>query len=182
MFDLHVPESVLGLQEKAKKVIRPHNPTFSASRGWVEKFFSRHRLSLRNRTSVSLKLPQQLEGCVTKCYEEAGRYIRIGKYPRSLVVNMDETPAFFYMIPAKSICKTGSKECTVRNSGCEKKHITIVLSATADGKMLPPIIIFKGKTEKTIEKLPSGQFMVKRRLNNGTSTYITFIQSCLNVV
>ena len=66
---------------------------------------------------------------------------------------MDETPAFFDMIPAKSICKAGSKECVVRTSSSEKKHITIVLSATADGKMLPPMIIFKGTTEKTIQKL-----------------------------
>ena len=88
--------------------------------------------------------------------------MRIGKYPRSLVGNMVETPAFFDMVPSKIICKTGSKECIVRTSGCEKKHVTIVLSATADGKMLLPMIIFKEKTTKTIEKLrvPDG-FIVK---------------------
>ena len=64
---------------------------------------------------------------------------------------MDEMPAFFDMVPSKSICKTGSKECIVQNPGCEKKHVTIVLSATADGKMLPPMIVFNVKT--TIEKL-----------------------------
>ena len=62
-------------------------------------------------------------------------------------------PAFFDMVPVKSICKTGSKEYIVRTSGYEKKHVSIVLSATADGKMLPPMIIFKVKTTKTIEKL-----------------------------
>ena len=159
--DLHVSVSVLSLQEKAKKVIRPHNPTFKASKGWVEEFFSRHRLSLRNRISVSQKLPQQLEGCLTKFYEDAGRYIRIGKYPRSLIGNMDETPAFFGMIP-KSICNTGSKECVVRSSGCEKKYVTVALSASAYSKMLPTMIIFKGTTEKTIQKLrvPEG-FVIK---------------------
>ena len=157
-----MPVSVLALQEKAKKVIRPHSPSFGGSRGWLEKFFARQRLSLRNRTSVSQKLPRQFEGVLTKFYEDARRFMRIGKYPRSLVGNMDETPAFFDMVPSKSICKTGSKECIVRTSGCEKKHVTIVLSATADGKMLPPMIIVKGKTTKTIEKLrvPDG-FIIK---------------------
>ena len=160
--DLYVPVSILTLQEKAKRVVRPHNPTFNASRVWVEKLFARHRLSLISRTSVSQKLPKQLEGSITKFYEDAGRYMRIGKYPRSLVANMDETPAFFDMIPAKSICKTGSTECIVRTSGSEKKHITVVLSAAADGTMLPPMLIFKGKTDKTIKKLriPEG-FIVK---------------------
>ena len=32
------------------------------------------------------------------------------------------------------------------------------------------------------KKVPSGQFMVKRRLKNVISTYITFIQRCFNVV
>ena len=61
LLDVHMPVSVLALQEKAKKVIRPHSPSFGASRGWVKKFFARHRLSFRNRTSVSQKLPRQLE-------------------------------------------------------------------------------------------------------------------------
>ena len=63
--DLHVPVSILTLQEKAKRVVRPHNPTFNASRGSVEKFFARHRLSLLSQTSVSQKLPKQLEGSIT---------------------------------------------------------------------------------------------------------------------
>ena len=38
----------------------------------------------------------------------------------------------------------------------------LVLSAAADGTMLPPMLIFKGKTDKTIKKLriPEG-FIVK---------------------
>ena len=47
LLDVHLPASVLALQEKAKKVVRHHSPSFGASRGWVEKFFARHRLSLR---------------------------------------------------------------------------------------------------------------------------------------
>ena len=137
--DLHVLVSILTLQEKAKRVVRSHNPTFNASRGWVEKFFARHRLSLISQTSVSQKLLKQLEGSITKFYEDAGRYMRIGKYLRSFVANMDEAPAFFDMIPAKSICKTGSRECIVRTSGNEKKHVTVVLSAAADGIMLLPM-------------------------------------------
>ena len=164
LLDVHMPVSVLALQEREKKVFRPHSPSFGASRGWVEKFFAQYRLSLRNRTSVSQKLPRQLEGVLTKFYEDAGHFMRIGKHPRFLVGNMDETPAFFDMVPSKSICKTGSKECIVRTSGCEKKHVTIVLSVTADGKMLPPMIIFKGKTTKTIEKLRvPNRFIVKNQ-------------------
>ena len=50
-----------------------------------------------------------------------------------------------------------------------KKHVTVVLSATADGTMLPPMLIFKGKTDKTIKKLriPEG-FIVKTQEKSWT--------------
>ena len=88
--------------------------------------------------------------------------MRIGKYPLSLVGNMDETPVFFDMVPSKCIAGKGTKECVVRTSGGEKKHLTVVLSATGDGKMLQTMIIFKGKTDRTISDLnfPAG-FIVK---------------------
>ena len=35
---------------------------------------------------------------------------------------MDEILAFFDMIPAKNICKSGSKKCVVRTSGCENRE------------------------------------------------------------
>ena len=41
----------------------------------------------------------------------------------------------------------------VCSSGTEKNNLTVVLSATADGQMLPPMIILKGKTEQTIRDL-----------------------------
>ena len=89
----------------------------------------------------------------------------IGKYLLSLVGNMDEAPAVFDMVPSKCIAAKGTKECVVRTSGGEKKHLTVVLSATGDGKMFPPLIIFKGKTDRTISNLniPAG-FIVKTQV------------------
>ena len=68
--------------------------------------------------------------------------MRIGEYPRSMSENMDETPAFYDMIPAKSTSKTSSKDYVVSTSSCERKHVIIVLWAIADGKLLPPMIFY----------------------------------------
>ena len=40
----------------------------------------------------------------------------------------------------------GAKQVTIRTSGCEKQHITVMLGITADGHKLPPFLIFKRKT------------------------------------
>ena len=84
--------------------------------------------------------------------------IRIGKYPLPLIGNMDETPMYFDMVPLKSIISKGKRSVTIRTSGSENRHITVVLAVTADSGILPPMIIFKGKTNRTIKDLvvPTG--------------------------
>ena len=48
-------------------------------------------------------------------------FLKIEKHRLALVSNMDETAAFFDMVPNKSFTKKGSKSITVRTSACEKK-------------------------------------------------------------
>ncbi len=62
-----------------------------------------------------------------------------------LVINMDETPMYFDMLPQRTLAKKGSKEVRVRSSGSEKKRLTVALTCTGSGKMLPALAIFKGK-------------------------------------
>ena len=83
---------------------------------------------MRARTTVSQKLPNQLDSIPSKFYEDAARFVRIGKYPLSFVGNTNETPAFFDIILSKCITKTGVTVCVVRSSESEKKHLTAVLS------------------------------------------------------
>ena len=86
----------------------------------VRKFFNRHKLALRVRTSFSQKLPKQLEGVLSKFYEDAASFMRIGKYPLSLVGNLDETPAFCDMVQSIYTSKKGERKCMVRYSGSGK--------------------------------------------------------------
>ena len=59
--DAHLPVSKELVKIKARHLIKPHNAQFTASDGWLQKFMIRHGLSLCTRTSISQKLPAQLE-------------------------------------------------------------------------------------------------------------------------
>ena len=83
-------------------------------------------------------------------YEKCAKFSKIGKYPLALFGNMDEMPIFFDMVPNSSFAKKGSKLVTVRTSGCEKKHVVIVITIAACGDILPPMIIFPGKSDHSI--------------------------------
>ena len=67
------------------------------------------------------------------------------------------------MLQLKCIAQKG-EESVVGYSGGENKHLTVVLSVTADGQMLSSKIIFRERTHRTIRKLhiPPG-LVVKRQ-------------------
>ena len=50
--------------------------------------------------------------------------------------------------------RKGKKTINVRTTASEKNRITATLCCTASGKMLPPFVVFKGKTKRGIKKVP----------------------------
>ena len=73
---------------------------------------------------------------------------------------MDEAPVFFHMVPERSLVQKGQKSVTIRTSGSEKRRVTVVLTVAADGFMLPPMIIFRGKTYQTIKDIEAPEGFV----------------------
>jgi len=69
--------------------------------------------------------------------------------------NMDETLMFFDMPGNLTVHPVGDKTVTIRTSGNEKQHFTVVLSCLANGTKLKPLLVFKRKTMPK-EKMPSG--------------------------
>ena len=66
---------------------------------------------------------------------------------------MDETSVFFDMVHERSLVPRGKKSVTTRTSGSEKRHVTVILTVAADGFILPPMMIFRGKTNLTIKDI-----------------------------
>ena len=66
---------------------------------------------------------------------------------------MEETPVFFDMVPKKSLVQKGQKSVTIQTAGSEKRHVTVVFTVAADGFILPPMIIFRGKINQTIKDI-----------------------------
>jgi hypothetical protein len=62
-----------------------------------------------------------------------------------------------------TVSKIGEKTVRVNIFGYEKDRVSVVLSITAKGKKLPPIISFKGKPEGIIFKnLKKNQLVEKK--------------------
>jgi len=102
-------------------------------------------LALRHRTTICQKLPKDFE-------QKLLNYQRYITNPRKTLnflmrqmANADETAIYLDMPPNYTLEKKGVKEVLLKTTGCEKLRLTVMLAATADGRKLPPLLIFKKK-------------------------------------
>ena len=58
---------------------------------------------------------------------------------------MDETPIYLESISKNTIAPIGEKSVYIRTHGGEKTRITVILTIRADGRKLPPFLVFKGE-------------------------------------
>ena len=118
----------------------------------------RNYLVLRVRTHISHNLPKDLEENIKYFRAEVEKIRENSDYPLEYICNMDETPVFLDLVPNKVVDRKGKKTVRVRTTGSEKNRITAALCCTAAGKLLPPFVIFKGKTKRALKKvkIPSG--------------------------
>ena len=66
---------------------------------------------------------------------------------------MDETPMFFDVPGNRTVDVKRASTVSIKTSGTEKQHFTVILSCPADGTKLKPAMVFKRK-KMPKEKLP----------------------------
>jgi hypothetical protein len=142
--DQQLPVSRKGIQTYAKSMLKDTFPDFKASEGWLQKFMRRNNLSLRCKTSLSQKLPKDLEHRLEIFYKHLRETREQMDYDDKYIINMDEVPMYFDLIPGKTVSRIGQKDVKIITTGGEKKHFTLVLAVTAAGTFLPSAVIFKG--------------------------------------
>ena len=106
----------------------------------------------------------------------------VHKFSDDMIINMDETPLYFDMPSSRTISKKGVREVRIRSTGAEKKRLTVILTCTASGIMLPPTLIFKGKRALKKIKVPPGVVVTvqPKAWNDATLTklWIKKVLSC----
>ena len=157
------------IREKAKTVMANSSPLadFKASKGWLQLFLKRKNLCLRRKTTVCQKTPQDVIPKLVN-YIMHLRKLRIAhNYASANIFAMDETACWMDMPSDTTIDVRGAKSVSLKTTGHEKDHFTIILSARADGKKLKPFVVFKGKGTRLIKNLQKIPGIVVRFSANG---------------
>ncbi|KAL1452370.1 hypothetical protein MTO96_043812 [Rhipicephalus appendiculatus] len=119
---------------------------FKGSIYWVRRFMRRKGFALRRRTSICQKLPEAYEDKLVEFQRYVIRLRQQHGYMLGQIGNADETPVWFDMPSSTTVCERGAKEVKLLSTGNEHSRFTVMLACTADGRKLPPFIIFKRKT------------------------------------
>ena len=128
--------------------------TIYALHAWYYRFIQRNGFAIRRITHIG-----QAESVNSK--EFTDKFFEIIYYKRlnnniydklGLIGNMDETAISYENIYTTTVTKIGNTTVNVKNFNRDKMRITVLLSILADGTKLPPLIIFRGETNKTKEK------------------------------
>ena len=83
------------LRLKAKEFC--DDPAFKASVGWYINWKRRHSITLRTKTTLAQRLPNDLEEQTVKFHRFVIAARQPHGYPLSRIFNMDETPMRFEM-------------------------------------------------------------------------------------
>ena len=68
------------------------------------------------------------------------------------IINMDQTPIPFTFNSKRTLEMVGKKTINIRKSTNDMKRATLALTVTASGKMIRPMLIFKGTANGRIVK------------------------------
>ena len=60
------------------------------------------------------------------------------------IVNMDQTPIFFSVIPGTTLEQVGVRSVNMQTSTSSTVRVTIAVTITASGKSLTPMMVYKG--------------------------------------
>ena len=117
--------------------------TFTASAGWIARWKSRFGVGIRCGTNSSQFVPANYADKLMT-FRKVVISIRKNKnISPSNIINMDQTMCRFDMPPSRTNSKKGMKTVRIKTTRAEKKGFTVALAATADGRKLPAVIIFK---------------------------------------
>ena len=132
---------------------------------WFYKFIKRQGFSIKNVTHKGQELRKESKEYTTSFFKMIFNIIskfniidNIGQFG-----NMDETAIYYENIYNTSIEKIGEKSVYVRNFGKDKLRISAVLCILADATKLPPLLIFRGKTNRPKENELKKYLCSKRR-------------------
>ena len=124
----------------ALKVMREIDPSsqFKASPKWCYNFMNRHDISIRRRTSIAQRLPDDFENKLVEYQRYIIQLRKTRQYANDMIANADQTPLTFDIPFNHTLDFKGRKSIVLKTTGNEKNRFTVMLGPTATARRCRP--------------------------------------------
>lgn len=159
--------STLWIQSTARRVAKellPADEKFLASRGWVQRFARRKKLTRRSKTNVKLEALSERLPAIRQFHRDLRAYLKIpispdialdpkyGRYPPGLRINMDQVPLPFIQDLDRTWDVKGARRIWIKQPGSgslSKRQATLILTISGgDVIKVKPGLIFRGTGQR----------------------------------
>ena len=173
----------------AKGIVSHKNPALMKEQGgpidighsWAESFLRRKGYVKRKAPKAARKLPADFPEIKLSFLQRIKDEVEKNSIPQDLIVNWDQTGSKLVPVSEWTMEKEGTKQVPVVGKD-DKREVTILLSIAATGDLLPPQVIYQGKTSGCHAKVtfPEGWNITQSESHwSNESTMLEYIEKIL---
>ena len=118
----------------------------------IRRFVASHGLVHRVHTHQSQRSMNEVRAEAQDWIQQIRARLAGDHRDHRFIINMDQTPIFFSMLPRTTLNASGARTVNVRTSTSSTMRVTAAVTVTADGGLLPSMLIFKGKKGGRIQR------------------------------
>ena len=164
-----------------RSLLKEYGGSLELTRGWSESLLHRYGYVMRKATKEGRKLPDNFEQLKAEFLTRIADLAKQYSIPDDLIINFDQTGVNLVPSPEWTMEVKGVKQVPV--TGISDKHQdTLVLSVDMAGGVLPPQIIYQGKTSQCHPKFPfPAEWNINHSPNHwsNTETMLTYAEEVL---
>ena len=114
---------------------------------WAVSFLRRYKYVKRKGTHTARKAPVDFEDIKSNFLNHIENIVEGNGIPSNLIINFDQTGCKLVPASCWTLEMEGTSQIDIKHLD-DKREITVLLGCAADGSLLPPQIIYTGKTDQ----------------------------------
>ena len=142
-----IPGAALGILKATRpSALKVNGGPLSLTKHWAQSFAIRHNLVKRKATKTAKKIPDNFLEIKDGFLQRIKCTVQAHSIPHDLI-NVDETGLPIVPVRSYTLEVCGEKQVPV-TANDDKRQITAVVGCSLSGKLLPPQLLYEGKTDR----------------------------------
>ena len=131
---------------KDRTLLAENGGPITLSKAWAVSLMKRMGLVKRKGTKGVKHLPDDFSSIKSEYVQRVDSVVKQHNIPDSLIINWDQTGSNYVPVNPWTMEEKGSKQVPIAQLD-DKRQMTVLLACNKAGEMLPPQLIYQGKTD-----------------------------------